>query len=331
MWSAWAMTLASAATAATTTRVASFGSNPGMLRMFEYVPHNVRASPALVVALHGCTQSAVDYDREPGWSTLSDKWGFVLLLPQTDIFNHHELCFSWFNGDNLSDWLWPGSDQDRDRGQARSIKQMIDKAVVDHNVDKRRIYVTGFSAGGAMSAVMLATYPEVFAGGAIIAGVPYKCATTGDEAIHRCGVDAFKRETLVPIINLSPAEWGKRVRDATDYSGPWPRVSIWQGTADVKVNPANAKELAEQWTNVHGIRRAPAKNRVNGYPHEMYKNASGEVMVETYTITGMKHATPVDPGQRTDHCGVVGKYTPNVKICSSYYIGKFWGLDKAAP
>ena len=320
---------ASGAAAATTTTVTSFGSNPGMLRMFEYVPDSIRTSPALVVALHGCTQSAAEYDKEPGWTGLADKWGFVLVLPETDIFNHHELCFSWFNGNNFTDWLWPGSDQDRDQGQARSIRQMIEKAVVDHNVDRRRIYVTGFSAGGAMTAVMLATYPEVFAGGAIIAGVPYKCATTSSEAIHACGVDAFKRETLVPIVNLSPAEWGKRVRNASTHPGPWPRVSIWQGTADVKVNPANARELVEQWTNVHGIRRAPAKNKVKGYPHAMYKDDDGKVMVETYTITGMKHAVPVNLGSGADHCGARGTYTPDFKICASYYIGKFWGLDKS--
>ena len=79
---------------------------------------------------------------------------------------------------------------------------------------------------------------------------------------------------------------------------------IWQGTADVKVNPANARELVEQWTNVHGIRRAPAKNKVKGYPHAMYKDDDGKVMVETYTITGMKHAVPVNLGSGADHCGV---------------------------
>ena len=315
--------------AGTTVEVTGFGSNPGNLRMFRYVPDNLPASPALVVALHGCTQSATDYDDETGWSALADRWGFVLLLPQQELLNNPRLCFNWFNGADPLDFWWPANDQDRDEGDALSIKQMIDKAKAAHGVDPRRIYVTGLSAGGAMSAVMLATYPEVFAGGAIIAGVPYKCTRNSWEALSRCGVD-LNGEGQIPIKNLSPTQWGNRVREATHYTGPWPRVSIWHGSADKTANPNNAREAVEQWTNVHGIGRAPVKNKVKGYRHEMYKDASGNVMVERYVITRMGHGTPIDHGQREDQCGVVGKFTPDVKICSSYYIGKFWGLDKAS-
>jgi poly(hydroxyalkanoate) depolymerase family esterase len=316
--------------AAATAEVTGFGSNPGHLSMFNYVPDSLRASPALVVALHGCTQSATDYDDEPGWTALADKWGFVLLLPQQELLNNPNLCFNWFNGADPFDFGWPSNDQDRDEGDALSIKQMIDKVRADHGVDPRRIYVTGLSAGGAMSAVMLATYPEIFAGGAIIAGVPYKCTTNSWEALSRCGVD-FNSEGQVPIKNLSPSQWGNRVRAATNYAGPWPKVSIWHGTADKTVNPKNARELVDQWTNVHGIGRTPVKNKVKGYSHEMYKDSHGNVLVERYVITGMRHGIPVDPGQGEDQCGVVGQFTFDVKICASYYIGKFWGLDKASP
>jgi len=62
------------------TEVTGFGSNPGALRMFEYVPADPQ--PALVVVLHGCTQTAASYDFGAGWSTLADRHGFVLLLPE---------------------------------------------------------------------------------------------------------------------------------------------------------------------------------------------------------------------------------------------------------
>jgi len=314
------------ARAARTVEVTDFGSNPGNLRMYEYVPENVRSSPALVVALHGCTQTARDYDREPGWSGLADKWGFVLVLPEQVSSNNANLCFNFFNGEELVAFQG-GNDQERDQGEALSIREMIEKASRDHHVDRNRIYVTGLSGGGAMSAVMLATYPDLFAGGAIIAGVPYKCATRWTEAVLKCGIDLGDAGHF-PTKNLTAPQWGKRVRGAFKDATSWPPVSIWQGTSDVTVNPQNSWELVQQWTNVHRVSSVPTTDKVKGFTHEMYKNASGKIVVERYLIAGMGHATPVDPLGETQ-CGVAGKYASDKKICSSYYIGKFWGLDKA--
>ena len=154
--------------------IANFGSNPGNLRMHAYVPDGVAASPALVVALHGCTQTADSYDQGTGWSDLADRLGFILVFPEQQPANNPKNCFSWF---------LPG-DTARDSGEALSIRQMIAKAVAEFGVDRSRIFVTGLSAGGAMASVMLATYPEIFAGGAIIAGLPYGSASTVQEAFE---------------------------------------------------------------------------------------------------------------------------------------------------
>lgn len=309
--------------------VGNFGSNPGNLRMFKYVPPSLPASAPLVVALHGCTQQASDYDDETGWTTLARRHGFILLLPQQQAGNNARLCFNWFNGDALSDWwLWYewGSDQDRDKGEALSIKQMVDRMKADHNIDPQRVYVTGLSGGGAMTAVMLATYPDVFAGGGIFAGVPYKCAHTGAEALTQCGID-LDNSGNGHIANLSPAAWAKRVRDATNFAGPWPRVSIWQGQADKTVNPENARELMEQWTAVHGVDHVPdTEDNVKGFPHRVYRDTQGKAVVETYAITGMGHGVPVDPGNGNDQCGRAGPRTFAVGICSSYYLARFWGI-----
>jgi len=153
--------------AAATVEIADFGSNPGNLRMFRYLPSTLQPSTPLVIALHGCKQTASDYGDQTGWIQFADRWGFVLLLPQQQQTNNHWSCFNWFR---------PG-DSSRDQGEALSIQQMIDRMKADYPIDPDRIYITGLSAGGAMAAVMLATYPEVFASGAIIAGIPYRCAS----------------------------------------------------------------------------------------------------------------------------------------------------------
>src|SRR5580765_2832623 len=62
--------------------ISDFGSNPGNLRMFGYRPSTLADNSALVVVLHGCTQTAAGYDLGAGWSTLADRYGFALLLPE---------------------------------------------------------------------------------------------------------------------------------------------------------------------------------------------------------------------------------------------------------
>jgi hypothetical protein len=122
------------------------------------------------------------------------------------------------------------------------------------------------------------------------------------------------------------AQWGDFVRQASNAT-TCPRVSIWQGSADTTVSPANSTAEMQQWTNVHGIDPASAvQDTVNGYPHEVYKDKSGIVQVETYSITGMAHGHPVDPGTGPNQCGTADKYVLNVHICSSLYAARFFGL-----
>jgi ABC-type sugar transport system substrate-binding protein len=107
--------------------------------------------------------------------------------------NNQNACFNWFEPDDTA----------RDRGEALSIRQMIDAVVERHSVDRSRVYVAGFSAGGAMTAAMVAAYPERFAGGAIIAGVPYGCADTVSKAL----------QCMNRGMDRAPAEWRRHVRD----------------------------------------------------------------------------------------------------------------------
>lgn len=302
------LSLCVAPNASAATEVTGFGSNPGNLRMFEYVPAGLPAGAPLVVALHGCSQSAAAYDDETGWQMLADRWHFALVLPQQQSANNSSGCFNWFEA----------GDTARGQGEALSIKQMVDRTIAVRGSAPGRVYVTGLSAGGAMTATMLATYPDVFAGGAILSGIPYRCATS-QSAGFSC---------MNPGSDLAPAQWGDKVRAASTWTGPWPLVSVWHGDADYVVRPANLTESMEQWTDVHGIdQAADVSETVAGYPHRVYKDAAGRPRVETWTITGMGHGTPVDPGSGETQCGTAGAFVLDVDLCSSYYIGKFWGLD----
>lgn len=284
-----------------------FGSNPGDLKMFSFVPEHLSPDAALVVVLHGCGQTAAGYDLGAGWSTLSRHYGFALLMPEQQAANNANACFNWFNPEDTA----------RGSGEACSIRQMIAGMVSEYKIDPRRIYVTGLSAGGAMTSVMLATYPDVFAAGAIIAGLPFGVATNLSQAISG----------MMQSPPRPSDELGDLVRHATKHKGPWPKVAVWHGSADRTVNPANANEIVKQWLDVHGLPVAPMSAAdVDGYPREVWWNADGETVVESYTITDMAHGTPLGIADNDERYGEGGAFLIEAGISSSYHIANFFGL-----
>lgn len=290
------------------TPLSGFGSNPGALKAHVFVPDDLPAGAPLVVVLHGCTQTAADYDHGSGWSRLAERHGFAVLYPEQQRANNPNLCFNWFQPGDIA----------RDAGESLSIRQMVARIAADHAIDPARIHVTGLSAGGAMASVMLAAYPEVFAGGAIVAGLAHGVARTIPEAFDRMRGHGMPAE----------AELQRLLRDAAEHDGPWPTVSIWQGSADMTVAPANADAVAAQWRGVHGVGRTPARSTTAGaHHHEAWSDAQGRVVVERHTIVGMGHGTPLDA---TGGDAVAGPFMLDVGIDSTARIAAFFGVDRPA-
>lgn len=287
----------------------AFGSNPGALRGRFYIPDLGQASSALVVVLHGCTQDAAGYDHGSGWSRLADEQGFALLYPEQQRSNNANLCFNWFNA----------GDTQRDAGEALSIRQMVAAMVAEHGIDPARIFVTGLSAGGAMASVMLATYPELFAGGAIIAGLPYGTATSIPEAFDR-----MRAHGGPPAAAL-----GKLVAAASPHKGPWPTISVWHGDSDATVSHENSALIVEQWRAIHGLEHRPsAVDEDDGYLRRVWRDANGRDVIEEYRIAGLGHGTPLSTSG-AEACGTAGPYMLEAGISSTRRIASFWGLAEA--
>ncbi|MFE1511833.1 alpha/beta hydrolase family esterase [Streptomyces sp. NPDC058726] len=299
---------AAAVSAASLQEVTGFGGNPGALRMYRYVPDGLPAGRPVVVALHGCTQNAAGYASGTGWTRLADRWGFSVVLPQQQSGNNLSQCFNWFQNNDIR----------RGQGEAASLAQMVDRQLADVSGDPSRVYVTGLSAGGAMTAVMMATYPEKFAAGGVVAGLPYGCAEAAGSPYVCMYVGATQ----------TPGQWGDRARAARPgYTGPWPALTVLHGTADYTVRPANMTGLVEQWTDVHGAdRTADVSDTVAGHPHQVFRGPDGNAVVETYSLTGMGHGQPVDPGTGDEQCGTAGAYFLDVGLCAAYRLGKAWEL-----
>lgn len=284
------------------------GSNPGNLRGWFHAPPGLPPGAPLVVVLHGCTQTAAFYDRGSGWSTLADRHGFALLFAEQDRANNGALCFNWFRHE----------DAVRDGGEALSIRQMIGQMIMRLGLNPGRVYITGLSAGGAMTSVMLATYPEIFAGGAIIAGLPYGAAAGMQQAL----------QAMTQVRHRTAKEWGDLVRAASPHRGPWPHVQVWQGDADATVREGNAEEILKQWADVHGISGPPVTDTVDGALHAAWRSPAGAVVLESYLIHGLAHGTPLHTKAEDfdQSMGFVAPHMLEAGISSTWRIARSWGL-----
>ncbi|CAN5394767.1 PHB depolymerase family esterase [soil metagenome] len=302
-----AATKASSATAASGSLVetTAFGENPGALRLLSYAPETLPAQAPLVVVLHGCTQTAEGHAVSGGWIALADRLGFAVLAPEQRAANNPNRCFNWFEPGDTA----PG------RGEAASIAAMVAAMVREHDCDPRRVFITGLSAGGAMTAVMLASYPELFAGGAIIAGLAHGVARGVPDAPRVMGRgDGRAASALGDLVRRGDA--------------PRLRLTIWHGDADHTVNVANAQDLARQWTAATGLAEAPDEVGTTGArTRSVWRGGAGGSVVELNIVHGLGHGTPLSTRGEGD-VGQAAPYMLEVGLSSTREVARFWGLSE---
>jgi poly(hydroxyalkanoate) depolymerase family esterase len=296
------------------TKTTSFGSNPGKLNMYSYVPVGLSDTTSLVVALHGCTQSAATFAAQTGWNKLADKHKFLVLYPEQTSANNSAICFNWF------DSLY----QKKNQLEVLSIKQMVDYMKLNYVFDTTKIFITGLSAGACMTSVMMANYPTVFNKGAIMAGVPFKGSS--DTAT------AFK--VMSGAISKTPVEWGKLVQKSNPtFKGTYPHVAIFHGTADGVVNIKNATELIKQWTFVNHadtltdyVDKAFQGDTL--ISKNVYNDSLNKPVVVYYKLKNMGHGISVDTGSCARQGGATSYYAIKTSLHSTYWAADFFGIIK---
>jgi poly(3-hydroxybutyrate) depolymerase len=172
-----------------------------------------------------------------------------------------------------------------------------------------------------MAAVMLATWPDVFAAGAIASGIPYRCATTVN------GAYACQSMGSHPELHRTATAWGDLVRAADPgFAGPWPRVAIFHGAADATVSSDNQIELIKQWTDVHGgDQTADDTAMIGAHTRERYK-AGDAVVVESYKIAGMGHAVAMGDDPLMPCAPMGGSYIEDRDLCTAARAVDFFGI-----
>ncbi len=283
--------------------VVGFGTNPGALRMLMYLPSTLPDTGApLVVVLHGCGQNAAQFAAETGWLALADRLGLAVVMPEQVAANNAGRCFNWFRAEDIA----------RDQGEAMSVREMVEAAVARAHLDTKRVYVVGLSAGGAMAAALLAAYPDLFAAGASVAGLPVGCASDVSSALARMSRGGHE----------SPATLAARARATGPSYAParWPRISIWQGDADRTVAPVNAEQLAAQFVALHGIADPPTELPEAAKLTGRAWAQRGGIAVEVRSVAGMGHGYPIADGTPAD------QFVLPLGIDATDAIAGFWGL-----
>ncbi|MBN1170695.1 MAG: PHB depolymerase family esterase [Micromonosporaceae bacterium] len=266
------------AAAATLTQITNFGTNPSSLKMYVYKPANVAAKPPILVAVHYCTGTASAFASGMASEFVSgaDKYGYIVVFPEA---TRSGSCFDVYTSQALT--RNGGSDP-------VGIKSMVDYAIQNYNGDASRVFVTGASSGAMMTNVLAGVYPDVFAAGAAFMGVPFGCfATTGGATWNSTCSGGQMIKTA--------QEWGNLVRAAyPGYSGSYPRMQLWHGTADTTLNYNNFGEEIKQWTNVHGLSQTPTSTDTpqSSWTRTRYGSSQTTAAVEGISVSGVGHSLP---------------------------------------
>ena len=319
----------------------AFNAHGSSLKGYVYMSDGARArgKAPLLVVLHGCEQEAQTFFSDAGWK------GLVALLPaqETNILamaggvNRTGNPLGCFNfADRLISPIKGGVP-----AEAGAIASMVEavrkgKGIVPPapQVDAERVYVTGLSAGAAMAAVLIAEYPQVFAGGALFAGVPVLCASSMQSAAYLCGISVMRacNDVKARKEGYDAKGWQQSFINRPSRPKGSPRVLIVQGTADCTVDPENARHLTRQWTTYFGL--SPDKpvdiGAMQPWPDRAVQSSyvpagANDVLVKTVYLKGMGHVMPIDASDPKRPCGTV-RQTGHGKMAARPGMGHI-GLD----
>ena len=282
-------------------KLEDFGANPGDLEASYFAPST--KNPALVVLLHGCAQQGGELAMQSGLFGLAKKHNFAFLLPQQGLSNNIKRCFNWYSADDFT----------RDSGESLSIKNMISQ--LKAQLGSKDVYIIGLSAGGAMASGMLANYPALFSGGAVVAGIPFPCADglmTGISCM-RNGPSQTADELVTLVKKLNPKQT------------TWPKLSVWTGANDSIVNPLNSSMLAQQWAKLSALESKPIIEKKSGYTVTHWQSSANETRVELIEVANLGHGIMVNP--QVENGGEVSDYVLASPVSTLKHLIDFWQLS----
>lgn len=199
-----------------------------------YVPSHYDSSKSypLYVMLHGCTQDAAQFSTGTKMNALSEEKGFLVLYPEQNSSANSNKCWNWFETGH----------QSRGSGEPSIIAGMVQSIKANYSIQNDQIYAAGLSAGAAMSVILGATYPDVFSGIGVGAGLEYKAATNMIEAF-----------TAMSSGGPNPIEKSRDAYKAMGGNAKPLKVIVFHGTSDYTVNKINGDQVISQWAVTNSL------------------------------------------------------------------------------
>ena len=266
----------SISTSANQWRAEQYSGAAGSRAYFLHVPPGLArdAEVPLVLALHGCGQTAEEFAEATRWNALADRYGFVVAYPQQTATHHAQRCWNWFRARH----------QQRGQGEPAILAGIVAQIGLHRHgwhIDSSRVYVVGLSAGGAMALILAATYPEQFAAVGVHSAPPYASATNTVSALRAMAA---------------------RTPPAPSLITPLPPLIVFQGTTDNVVNADNATRIADQWLAARA--QDELRHRYVRMPADVARTATsrrsaqirrwyapdGRRKLEVWSVDGLGHA-----------------------------------------
>ena len=265
-----------------------YGNVYGAREYQVWVPDGYTGSSPrpLVLVLHGCANDPNLMAGASRFNDVADVEGFIVVYPRQNVTSNGARCWNWQLPVN----------QARGSGEPSILAGIVNAVKGNYNVDARRVYVMGISAGGAMTSTMLACYSDVFAAGAVHAGGMYKSATTISGSAY----------ALLYGSIYSPESNGRLAWQCAGSPSPRPTpVLVFHGTNDSTVNPINGEQTVRQFLQTNDLADDRLDNDSARYTATSTSTGQvpggrsytvrdylygGRVLARYYTINGMGHA-----------------------------------------
>jgi poly(hydroxyalkanoate) depolymerase family esterase len=259
-----------------------------------YIPASAAAGPLpMVVMLHGCEQTAVEFAQGTRMNALAEEKGFAVVYPQQSLRGHPNRCWHWYERSTQD-----GGDD------IRLIDGIMDKVCASYPIDRSRVYVAGLSAGAAMANILALNHPDKVAAVGLHSGPVYGAGhnKVGAYGVMQMGAARLADEAIRALMLKS-----------TTFPG-MPAILI-QGREDKVVRRVNLEQLALQFRLLNGLDAAS-----ESAPVEKPGRPAGKRQAHPYRLhdyhRGRKLVLRVCEIQHLDHAWSGGDCSLKYNACA---------------